>query len=72
MLKKLDEEADESAPDVHEEVNQKKPIDEELANNLYLLVGIEVQYWSSLFSTIWDCLHCMEAVGLRWQTRGGE
>ena len=40
MLKKLDEEADESAPDVHEEVNQKKPIDEELANNLYLLVGI--------------------------------
>ena len=39
MLKKLDEEADESAPDVHEEVNQKKPIDEELTNNLYLLVG---------------------------------
>jgi hypothetical protein len=34
------EEADESAPDVHEEVNRKKPIDKELMKNLSLLVPL--------------------------------
>jgi hypothetical protein len=36
----LAEEADESATDMHGEVNQKKPIDEELSKNLSLLIGI--------------------------------
>ena len=39
MQKKVAEEADDSAPNEHEEVNQKKPIDEQLMKNLSLLVG---------------------------------
>ena len=40
LLEKAAEHSDESAPDVHEEVNQKKSIDEELTKNLSLLVRI--------------------------------
>lgn len=40
LLEKVAEHSDESAPDVHEEVNHKKSINEELTKNLSLLVRI--------------------------------
>jgi hypothetical protein len=41
-VQKSAEEVDGSAP-VHEEVNQKKPIDEEVTMNLSLLVGTNLK-----------------------------
>ena len=63
--------ADESAP-VHEEAvnQQKKPLDEELQENLFILVGIGRDILILLkcivgldcFSAIWDCIHCINTL----------